>query len=675
MHLKTHFFTFEWKRFWTGWNIILVLLFTFMSLRVVHNDARDYKEVLKNNEELAEFEIFFPTTIKNYTRYAVFGVQLGFNPPPSSILFYQSGIFRELTARVGGFLTVDLNVSMKSKNSFYEKAGKNSDFSSLLFLYGSLFSSFLGTGTFKYSKYQRMISNSLSHRSLFWGTLISRYLIIVIISLVLILLAVLTILLHGINLDTIDYKIFTCFLIGWLIVSFVFFLIGAILGFRIPKVTGIASVLIVWFLLFHFIPSTIDDFHVDSSFKIPSSISVKMKKFLILNSFETRAKKEAEYKEESRMQKKLQEIALSIFTNELLKINEVEQRLIDSENAHAKKHHSITLFTPTTFYNSLISELSGKGFIGLIDFHRFAHEFNNKFFRFFYKKKFKSDDKNFKNVVSIVNTNENIFSNISRIPYFFLKGVILTSFWVIFLLVILFYRFKSYFLDANIRRLKKPVEFNGPARKGEANVYLISGDTVMDAAWGLICGRLEKLGAFIKGGDEFLGEIKFQDADIQYFCPPDSLPTDVKGGDFVYFTCKLLGASKEEVDKLLTQLSEVVDLEQSLGELTNAQRCIIIIHLASRVRKEVYFFHDTVTGLPFELTKMFISLINDLTARGATVIYFTRDDTFRNVPLDLANSCNPLTLWKPVAEKRIEKEAKEKTSNDPKDTNIEEDYT
>ncbi len=86
-------------------------------------------------------------------------------------------------------------------------------------------------------------------------------------------------------------------------------------------------------------------------------------------------------------------------------------------------HERQSVLFPTTFYQFLTGEASGKGFYGYLDFMEYIMKLRNRFMQFYMKKRYEDNNSV---VEPFVKGDENIFHSRSRLPDTYWFGVLAT---------------------------------------------------------------------------------------------------------------------------------------------------------------------------------------------------------------------------------------------------------
>jgi hypothetical protein len=136
--------------------------------------------------------------------------------------------------------------------------------------------------------------------------------------------------------------------------------------------------------------------------------------------------------------------------NEYKKMIEKENALIDKLEKHAKKKHLLSSIFPGVFLLNFNREISGGGYMGLLQFTKFTQETRGKFIRYYITKKFYEEAKRGE---VIAFSGNNILKSNGNYPFYLLSGIILLVGFNILSLYIAYLGFKN--LLVKVKRKKR----------------------------------------------------------------------------------------------------------------------------------------------------------------------------------------------------------------------------
>jgi hypothetical protein len=102
-------------------------------------------------------------------------------------------------------------------------------------------------------------------------------------------------------------------------------------------------------------------------------------------------------------------------------------------------HERQSVLFPTTFYQFLTGEASGKGYYGYLEFMDYIMKLRNRFMQFYLKKRYESNDAA---VESFVKNDENIFRARSRLPKTFWLGLLIMIFYAAVFFILAYLRLR-----------------------------------------------------------------------------------------------------------------------------------------------------------------------------------------------------------------------------------------
>jgi hypothetical protein len=628
MKVFKEFFIFEWKRFWSKKNLAIVVLFAFVALCFVQIGIGHYKAILEENEEVAKIEREAPETIRSYAGYAIRGINMKISPPPISIFFYNSGIYRDLIAHIDAGEYLDIFSNLQGKSGLFEQSMPYSDFSGWIMMIGTLLLMFYGRDAFRNIGFFKMVNGLVSIGRLYWFTLISRTLNAFVSFLMLIFMAVLLLTINGIYFSIESYSNLLLYCLVWLLISFFFLILGSLIGMISKKSIITTAIVVTWILFIYLVPIFFNKVVAMASYKIPSSYSIKYQKWNLLNDFEIRAKKEhGDYSPKRRKEDKVRKTVESFLNREYKEILKLDKDLNQDANRYWRMLQKLSLFSPSTIYSSIVRELSGKGISEFNNFFDYMLKFRNRFSWYFFDKKYYSDDKK---VESFVKTNENIYSSNSRLPEKSFLSLVLLTIYLAVIHLISFHYFRHLMLKIENSAFGYALPIT--VEKSNLEVYYISHKSIIDFYFLLLSNKsgnckksklnqINDLESLVNFHDKTIDVSKFQ-----YICPPTELPGDAKVVHILDFMFALNESSNVKKDIGIVD-SEVKGFNNVLiTELSMEDKSKVLMEVSRFCKAEIYFFDNTVTRMTPECTNSFLELLKEMKSNGTAIFYFTTDD-------------------------------------------------
>jgi hypothetical protein len=625
MTIFKHYIQFAWKRVFTKWIIFFLIAYAFVSWYFIQMGISNFKHVLKSNLETAKYEQKKASQYLGYKIYGAFGVNLRLSPPPLSIFFNDAGLFEELSARINGVEMLDIFVHRKGSRAFKERPFFFAGFAGWLVFTGSFGMLIFGFNSLRHIGLYKIAAGMISHRKIFLYTVISGFLITLAISVFLFVSAVVQVLLNGISLAAGDFIQLGTFFIVWLAAAGVFFFIGALFGSMHSKITGIALASIVWLFFIYLGPLLIRTIVNNWAMKIPSNISLELKKWNTLVSMEKRfADKFGKIKKSKRSEEVVKSFVKNYFDREFKTMWDIEDGLRVQFEKRRDLHQVLSIMMPSTFLISTAEEMSGKGFNSMAEFHEFVQKFKIAYFKFLFEKFYISKDKT---VASFVKSTENIFLSRSSTPGYFAEGVVWNVFVLVVLIVFTYRRFLSLLYkvaasgDGTIRDTELDLD------KGISSAYSTNDDRMADILYSIFSGQSGKVEptAFniqFSRDSQVLDACKIDYSGRFFFlCSPGELPGDIKARDLITFVSGLMGVTGASLEAVRKRPEVYPYLDKSFGQLKTPEKNRLLLALPLLKRFDLYLFDDNASGMPPYISVRLLEIMETISGAGGTALY------------------------------------------------------
>jgi hypothetical protein len=438
-------------------------------------------------------------------------------------------------------------------------------------------------------------------------------------------------LLEGISLTDTDLTGFANSLAPMIIMLAAFYITGTILGCLKSKELGIGILLSIWIIFVFILPWAGESMIEDNSFEISSPYQLNsIKLYIVNNIFENKYIKERggakNYtKEESQV------IVEDYFANIFPRLEKLDSDLKLEISRLIKLYHNISMWFPTTFYNSVCYESSGRGYLNYLAFYNYLQEMYRGFVRFWIDRFYYH---NREIMVRFIKGDENLFRGTPGIPPIYIKGIIINLCWLILLTLASFF----LFFKRSLHRLKKSqlklLESNLKTEfleldKGDFRVLLSEGDQLPGFLYNVLTGEIKKLKR--RGFSE---ELLLNGVDIckeknkepfLYISIPRSFPHDFKVIDILKFIFRQHRLKKPERDMILENEKIKPYLHRWIKQL-KIHQWFELLYLVLELHKEkycVFLIDDTVEILPNSCLVRLKELLEQL-KEGAVVIYVTQ---------------------------------------------------
>lgn len=612
------FFIFECKRFINKKNLALFMLLLLISLFPVQTHINRYNTIIENNRKYNETERLKVKQFLNYTQYGLYGFRVFFNPSPISILFSHSGAFRELTSNIDAGEKMNFYSSMKGKTLFGRSPVGFMDFAGLIMLLGSLFALYTGYESLRHKEYLKFVSSLSGYKKAYFSMAVSRAFFMLVFFLPIMGAALFLLRINGIEIPGGDTGYLAAYVVVTVPMLLFFFICGMIgAGFK-SRVTGVVTILSLWFGLVFLVPWVMQAIILESSESIRSNARMELDKLKYLMDFEKKAYREIGiFKSGGEAPEEVKELAESYWKKEFKAIQAVEEEMRKEIETQIRHMETFSLFFPTSFHLMTNNALSGKGYRSFLGFYSHVQALKRRFLRFYIDRKFYTDHTG---VDPFLKEKENIYDSGPLLPGNFYAGLLMLMLYMAGGGVISYYRFKGSLFSKPGKGAKGLNALDIELKKGETFVMLTNGGTVGTQLYNFFSGQA-------KG---FKGQVRLEDMNpapgpFLYLCRPWKIPGDIKVGDFFAFIKRLLAVSQKTMAELYIRL-EVEHIEhRRLGELRAEDRVRVMTEAAQLKNCTIYMLQDFVRGLPADFLKHVPAELQKLKDRGAAVLYLTDD--------------------------------------------------
>lgn len=630
MHTFTTYFKIELKRFLGIRNKIIVVLVFILSLGFVQSGVNDYKGTLHLKEEFQEYEKQRVSQFLSYRQYGAYGVRMLFVPAPFSTFFINSGVVPEMTAYIDSGERLKIYNPMIGKNIFGIKKFGFTDFSGILLFFGSLLALFYGYESLYHKEYLKTLATISGRVPVYFSLLISRILIILLLLLLLIGGALLLMLINGLPIP-IDSHVLN-FLFSILLVSVFFFLLGTAVGTIRSKLTGIPTLLSCWFMLLFIIPAAIDNYIETKANLIKPLYKLEMEKLMVIMGWERKSFEKAGTLEHGQeVTNKDKEVMLSFLENEFKTLNALEGEMLEEMRENLSHFQWLSMLFPTTNYLSVVNELSSKGYENLLDFYKRAQELKARFVNNYIEKVFFS---NFAKVESFIKGDENVYHARSRLPGTFAPGVLVTLVYILLLTWNSYIRYRGILFCVPVRAVDNRQHPELKFAKGQYRIFSIESNVFLNRLYNLFAGQtnIHRLGR--KKQDSTAPRIYVDEIDIStreikdsflYICSPESIPGDIKAGDFFEFITSLTRFPNTKKTELCKRLKLDTFRKKRINQLKKQEKAELLLALTQMHEADIYLIYDIARGMTRIFTVQFKDRMHELSETGKLVLYLTTD--------------------------------------------------
>jgi len=382
------------------------------------------------------------------------------------------------------------------------------------------------------------------------------------------------------------------------------------------RVTGVVTIVSLWFGLVFFIPWAVQAVILESSESIRSDAQLELDKFKLLMDFEKKAYGEIGiFKSGKEAPEEVKALAERYWRKEFQVIHAIEGELKKEIETYVRRYETYSLFFPTTFHLMTNNALSSKGYRGFLGFYGHVQALKRRFLRFYIDRKFYTDHTGVENFVK---DKENIYDSGTVLPGNFGAGLLTMLLYIAGGGVVSYYRFKGSLFSTPGKGEKASDALDIELKKGATFVMLANGGTVANRLYNFFSGQAEG----------FKGRVRLEDLDPRaepclYLCRPGKIPGDIKVGHFLAFLKGLLKVSQKTMAELYIRM-EVEHIEnRRFEELRAEERVRVMMEAAQLKTCTVYIVRDFTRGLPADVMKHVPAELQKLKSRGAAVLYLT----------------------------------------------------
>ncbi|MCK4761765.1 MAG: ABC transporter permease subunit [Candidatus Aminicenantes bacterium] len=615
------FFSIESKRFFRLKNIAFLLIMLLLITYFVQSGIGEYKDSQKNKERFHEIEKFKVRQYINYTQYGTYGFRLLLISSPLSVLFNNSGVISELTSYVDSGERLKIYKSLKGENLFVEKADGFNDFSGIIFILGSLIALYFGYDSFRYKEYLKFLSSFIHHRKIFLCISISRIILLYLFFLFTTAFSLGLVKINGISFGRNDYYCLLIYLSVILLLVLFFFAVGTFLGTSKSKIGSAAACIVIWFITIYFVTAAIDTLVHQQAKSITSTYELEMEKLKIFSQFEKKAiEKEGRYKPENRKSEKVHTLIETYWKDEFAKIQATETQMINEMRDRIEGFQRLSALFPTSFYLSVSNEISSRGFNNFIEFYSYVQELKRQFIRFYLNKKFYS---NHEKVESFVKDEENLFYAGSTLPRYFGLGLALNIFYIIVLFAFSYSGFKKSLFNIGEKKVRRYDKLHIELKTGKVTACITSSQQLRELLYNFLSGKSK----------DFAGKIEIDGAaleiggknmkDFVYLCHPESIPPDIKVGDFTSFFVRLLRVPAGKAKKIVGKKNLISNRKKGISELDDAGKSDILFAPARLKKSKIFLINEIEKGMSQTFTNRLIENINKLLRQGVVILYLS----------------------------------------------------
>ena len=562
---------------------LILLLFYLFSIYFIQSGIGQYKENLREKEPFQEYEKIRVENFQYYAQYGTYGFRLLFIPGPLSALVSNAGVINtNINAFIDAGERMKIYESFKGKTAFIGYTSIFMNLTGFILLFYSLLVLFYGQESYRNHEFLKFLECKLSRKKLFLMIFLSRLLLLLSWCLLIALTAWFLYMLNGIN--RINVGMFALYnLVAFIMLGF-FLFCGMLAGTFKNKLTRIVFIFALWLLFVFFIPALVSKIVYNRAESIMSTYKMDIEKFKVMMSIEKKAKEEAGKLDVDNVNTEIRRKLYEYFwNNEFKTIFGYEQSMINEMKDVVSLYHNLSLFFPTSFFLSANNEISGCGYESLIAFYEYAYKLKMGFVQYYAEKSFYSGEKTVK---PFLKGDENIFHGSSHLPAKFDFGLLISIFWLLIPLFLLWIRFNRVLdLAQDTQRELSP----GELKKDNTNIILTSDKGILT---------------------QLIAKLRFQNIPFLYVPGPGNLPGDTTVKNLLFF----FGLAVTEALKGIAG--------KYIFTLEPDQKGKVFVEIIKSLKADVIVFDNFLAGLSDDAINYFAGVLSSL-KKGRTVVYFT----------------------------------------------------
>ncbi|MBN2347133.1 MAG: hypothetical protein JXO51_12190 [Candidatus Aminicenantes bacterium] len=442
------FFRFEWRRiFREKKNLVSLGCILLLSIYFVLSGLNEYRQFQVEKGIFLRFEKEKVGHLISYSQYGGFGFRILFEASPLNLFFVNSGVLQDVQSNIDTFEAIKVESSFKG-NKLFLRRGFFKDFAGVPFVFGSLLMLYLGHLALVSPAHLRFMMGRMSMKKYYFLTTAARLFWLNLYFAVLGLGLFLLVRLLGVEFSPSDRLHFLAYLLVLVLLLDFFYLLGQLTAL----LAGFRRIFFLWFFVVWFVcifllPEISRISVFSQSQVLESAEKVNLEKFRTLMSLEKQFRdylKENPSTRLDQLRKMQKQFAVQFINSTYLVNTGLETRYLRDVERVITRHERQSLLFPTTYYQYLAGEVSGKGYQGYIDFMNYIMRLRSRFIRFYLNKRYGENDAA---VESFVKGHENIFRSRSRLPGTAGSGILLMALYGAALCALGYWRLRRLVLE------------------------------------------------------------------------------------------------------------------------------------------------------------------------------------------------------------------------------------
>ncbi len=444
MRFIVAFLKYEFKRIFGDRRLLLYLaILLLILLYCIKSGVDSYGIIQAGKEHFKSYEKKKQTKYVNYTQYAGSGFRVFFEPSPLFVFFNGSGVIGSVESNVDTSEVLKVAHSYKGRDLFAIR-GNYKDFAGVISLLGSLFMLYMGVNSFVSIREVKFWIERKSTKKYFFGTLLTRMLILAFTFLAFFGIAYLYVIGIGIELASIEKSIYVSFCLFAALYLLFFFSLGVMLKVLVKFRGYVYAVgIVVWFILIFAVPEVQRSYSFQESLKIPSNSEVDLDKLGNLMTFEGRIAKiwaAAKKLKRSETRKVFEKVIDQFMNNYYLLNKNIELTLFKNVEELISTTEVISIVMPTAYFSYFAGESSSKGYRSYLDFRSYVMNLRARFIKFYCERNFAEDSDK---VESFINAEENIYFSRVYFPEQLWWSIVFILFYIVVFIHISYVRLRK----------------------------------------------------------------------------------------------------------------------------------------------------------------------------------------------------------------------------------------
>lgn len=606
-------FYMEMKRFLRKRNIVLWVILLLLILFFVNKGINQYKILPGKVQTINQIQDNYFKSIRNYDEYSRYGIIMLFIPSSPWILFQNTTMPPDVTAKVSSNIKVQIVNNLKGKSLYSGFKLDNIDFSRIVLFLISLLALWYGYESLHARGYLVSLASRWSDVKVFLSIGAARFILFAAAFVMMAVCILLFIAARGVPLTAHDYNMLSGFLLVALVMLLFFFIAGLVIGTIPSVVISISSIFCFLILMTYIVPGVLGSIAGDNFPDSTRAYQAEMDKAKIISHFEERSQKEYGKFNANKMEL-ARKVAEGYKQNDFPRIKARELQFMLEIKAAVDRTNKLALLTPTTFYLYTCGEVSSKGYASFLEFYQYVIDMWEKFVNFWIDQVF------YKGKVLVnflkIKGNNNIFHSRGHLPDLFLTGLLYNLGLCIILIIGCFYRYIKWLHPLP----KKASAFSDLVldfHQGETHVIDIYRQEFIDQFLNQFQGKNHGLPWQVTiEGKKIDGQAK-QD----FFLIPNikEIPGDIKVKNLLKLYIRWFKPAAEETIEVLSAIGKNT-FDKKFCKLEDMDKARLLLILARLVETRLYILKDFAFGVPGYLWNELPGLVESLMKPGVTII-------------------------------------------------------